>query len=159
MLQEATLLWTRPYTQASRTETSIFQTSEDILHFFLRQAVLQSTNQATTLPTQVTHAAFVVRPSDVNGSKNTYSVPVIWHQRCSVTALLGVGRRYFVAHVLADETVCGHVCVKVHADMHMSGVFITCWCILLTSAVVVETQIGNELSILKIAWEENELIF
>lgn len=53
-------------------------TSEDfLLTLSPRQAALQATNQVSTSPTQVAHAGFVLMPSDVNGSKNTYSVPII----------------------------------------------------------------------------------
>lgn len=63
----------------------------------------------------------------------------------------------------ADETVCGHVCVEVHADMLMSVLFITCRCVVSTLAVDVghicwnHRQIWNDLSILKIAREENQI--
>lgn len=40
----------------------------------------------TMSPTQVSHAGFFLLPCDVNGSKNTYSVAIIWHQYCNDTA-------------------------------------------------------------------------
>lgn len=127
-----------PVHSGLQTETNIFPPVRSFSTFFLRLVVLQSSNQVTTLPTQVAHAAFVLIPSDVNGSKNVMEHLLCPNHTTSVLqchSFITSWESLLSCSCDAGETVCGHVCVEVHADMHMSVLFITCRCLVSTLAM------------------------